>query len=256
MVDRRENIGRQDKKEKQQGNRLDIIASIIAMANNIRLDADVDLLDDVGLEDVNCYEYTNNLVYEDHIAHSDDLVYEEVPQPTNDPIYDVYDYENSIAYGNEELDDVFEDLQEARNLTEDLINMPATAQYEDVQVNQDDSFISDRDYDEYSINDPNEERDNLDEEAEDDEDQEDQGEEDEGPHFTFILVDVSIPVGLYTTFLLYTPKINVLKQPFKEKKKKKMFDVLLYFSNPFLFFIFKEISHTRTKTYGKINEGV
>ena len=218
MVDRRENIGRQDKKEKQQGNRLDIIASIIAMANNIRLDADVDLLDDVGLEDVNCYEYTNNLVYEDHIAHSDDLVYEEFPQPTNDPIYDVYDYENSIAYGNEELDDVFEDLQEARNLTEDLINMPATAQYEDVQVNQDDSFISDRDYDEYSINDPNEERDNLDEEAEDDEDQ---GEEDEGPHFTFILVDVSIPVGLYTTFLLYTPKINVLKQPFKEIKETK-----------------------------------
>ena len=220
MVDR-ENIGRQDKKEKQ-GNRLDIIASIIAMANNIRLDADVDLLDDVGLEDVNCYEYTNNLVYEEHIAHSDDLVYEEVPQPTNDPNYDVYDYENSIAYGNEELDEVFEDLQEARNLTEDLINMPATAQYEDVQVNQDDSFISDRDYDEYSINDPNEERDNLDEEAEDDEDQEDrEGEEDEGPHFTFILVDVSIPVGLYTTFLLYTPKINVLKQPFKEIKETK-----------------------------------
>ena len=220
MVDRRENIGCQDKKEKQQGNRLDIIASIIAMANNIRLDADVDLLDDVGLEDVNCYEYTNNLVSEDHIAHSDDLVYEEVPQPTNDPNYDVYDYENSIAYGNEELHDVFEDLQEARNLTENLRNMPARAHYQDVQVNQEDSLFN-RDYDEYTINDPDEEQDNLDDEAEDDEDEEDQGEEDEGQHFIFILVDVYYPVGLYTTFLLYTPKINVLKQPFKEIKKKR-----------------------------------
>ena len=167
MVDRRENIGRQDKKEKQQGNRLDIIASIIAMANNIRLNADVDLLDDVGLEDVNCYEYTNNLVYEDHIAHRDDFVSEEdIPQTSNDLIYDGYDESefesDSLDYGNDDLDDnhqVFEvdNLQEdvsddvirpyvsqyVRNLMEGLINMPARAQYEDVQVNQDDTFVSD-----------------------------------------------------------------------------------------------------------------
>ena len=162
-----------------------------------------------------------------------------------------------VMVDRRELDNLQEDIsddvirpyvtQYVRNLMENLRNMSARAQYyEDVQVNQDDSFVSDRDYDEYTTNDPDEEQDNLDDEVEDDEDEEDQeGEEDEGPHFIVILVDVSIPVGLYTTFLLYTPKINVLKQPFKEiKNKKKLFNVRLNFSNPIIF-IFVGISHTR-----------
>ena len=245
MVDRREYITHQVENEEQQGNRLDIIPSIIAMSNNIiRLDADNDLLDNVGLGDDNYYEYTNNLVCEDHIVHRDNLVYEkDLPQSSNDPIYGVYEdseFEiDSLDYGSDDLDDdhqVYEvkNLQEdisddvirphvrqyVRTLMEDLRNMPARAHYEDVQVNQEDSLFN-RDYDEYTINDPDEEQDNLDDEAEDDEDEEDQGEEDEGQHFIFILVDVYYPVGLYTTFLLYTPKINVLKQPFKEIKKKR-----------------------------------
>ena len=220
MVDgRREFVTHQDEIEKQEGDRLDIIASIIAMSNDIiRLDADNDLLDNVvGLEDVNYYEYTNNLVYEDRVAHrDDDLIYEkDVPQSSNDPIYDVYDESefesDSLDYGSDdcydyhqvfEVDNLQEDIsddvirpyvsQYVRNLMENLRNMPARAQYEDVQINQDDSFVSYRDYDEYTINDPDEEQDNLEDEAEDDEDQEDQGEEDEGPHFIFILVDVFI----------------------------------------------------------------
>ena len=111
--------------------------------------------------------------------------------------------------------------QDVHNLMEYLINMPANAQYErrrqheDFQVNQDDFLVSDRDYDdEYTVSDPNEEQDNLQEE------QEDQEEEDEGPIIIFIVVDV-IPMGYYTTFPLYTPKINVLKQPFKEMKETK-----------------------------------
>ena len=142
-----------------------------------------------------------------------------------------FENELEVMVNRRELDNLQEDIsddiirpyvsQYVRNLMENLRNMPVRAQYEDVQINQDDSFVSYRDYDEYTINDPDEEQDNLEDEAEDDEDQEDQGEEDEGPHFIFILVDVFIPVGLYTTFLLYAPKINVLKQPLKEIKKKK-----------------------------------
>ena len=117
-----------------------------------------------------------------------------------------------VMVDRRELDNLQEDIsddvirpyvtQYVRNLMENLRNMSARAQYEDVQVNQDDSFVSDRDYDEYTINDPDEEQDNLDDEVEDDEDEEDQeGEEDEGPHFIVILVDVSIPVGLYLSLI-------------------------------------------------------
>ena len=155
-----------------------------------------------------------------------------------------FENELEVMVNRRELDNLQEDIsddiirpyvsQYVRNLMENLRNMSARARNEDVQVNQDDSFVSDRDYDEYTINDPDEEQDNLDDEVEDDEDEEDQGEEDEGPHFIVILVDVSIPVGLYTTFLSYTPKINVLKQPSKEKK---LFNVLLYFLSSWKFCI-------------------
>ena len=127
MVDRREYITHQVENEEQQGNRLDIIPSIIAMSNNIiRLDADNDLLDNVvGLEDGNYYEYTNNLVYEDRVAHrDDDLIYEkDVPQSSNDPIYDVYDESefesDSLDYGSDDLDDDHQ-VYEVKNLQEDI----------------------------------------------------------------------------------------------------------------------------------------
>ena len=90
-----------------------------------------------------------------------------------------FENELEVMVDRRELDNLQEDIsddiirpyvsQYVRNLMENLRNMSARARNEDVQVNQDDSFVSDRDYDEYTINDPDEEQDNLDDEVEDDE---------------------------------------------------------------------------------------
>ena len=163
------------------------------------------------------YESIRKILYNDQHVHPSQSSYPLV----SDRDYDEYtisdsekDQENLDEYDEEEAAQREENDQEkdasdyvisphvsqdVRNLIEYLINMPAIAQYErphqheDLQANEDDSLVSDSDYDEYTVSDPDEEQDNLEAEDDgDDEDEEGQGEDDEGPHFIVILVDVSL----------------------------------------------------------------